>query len=163
MARRPAITSVSLFAPDGERYTMTQQRRPEQSFGRRYVVVFPDAMSRLSADPKGFPALRVLIWAWGGLSFEVWRSIRQVEVAAQLGVSQSTVTAGLKRLLELGFVERRGAGPRQEWLLTEAGGWRGTAARYQMRRRERSAGLKVVKGGRDDERCNEGASPEESA
>lgn len=94
-------------------------------------ALMPLAMDR-SAPSASFP---VLTWCFAHLSHETWRSIRQEDIADVLGVSRPSVSQALAKLLEKGLVERKGAGPRQEWRLTPAASWRGTAGAYQKRLR----------------------------
>jgi DNA-binding transcriptional ArsR family regulator len=127
---------ASLTDATGNRWMMTAERRPEASYGRRFMVIFPEALRALyqDADAPGC-AGRLLFWCFDNLSFEQWRTLRQVEVASAMGLAQTSISAGLRYLTERGLIEKRGAGPRQEWRVTTEGGWRGTAGQYQKARR----------------------------
>lgn len=111
------------------------------------MTLFAGALMPLAKDrdaPGG--TMPVLTWCWENLSHEGWRQLRQVGIAEEMGLSQATVAAALAKLLEHGLIERRGAGPRQEWRLTPEASWKGTAGQYQRRRRLDQRGLKVIEG-----------------
>lgn len=129
---------------------MTSEIPPAARFDRSYVVVFADEATALAMDREApGDASRVFLWALGGgLSFQQWRTISQVAVGRALGCSHSNVSRCLAHLLHRGLLERVGAGPRQQWRLTEAGGWRGKAGQYHRAKRERFA---VIEGGQQDE------------
>lgn len=117
---------------------MTHQRVPNSQYGVRFMTVFPEVLAAIARD-RSAPgdALRVLMWCWDKLSHQQWRALRQVEVGGELGISQSSVAASLKFLLEHEMVERRGAGPRQEWRLSPEGSWVGYAGEWHKAKRTR--------------------------
>lgn len=117
---------------------MTQERQPGSSFGRPFMVVFKDVAGSLARDQEApGDALRVLFWAMGGaLHHEQWRALRQTEVGGELGISGASVSRSLAYLLGRGLLERRGAGPRQEWRISPEGSWIGTPGQWHKRRRE---------------------------
>lgn len=138
MARKPPAILTRLTTETGEVYRMTQERQPGSSFGRAFMVVFKDVAASLARDQDApGDALRVLFWGMGGaLHHEQWRALRQAEVGGELGISGATVSRCLSYLLGVGLVERRGAGPRQEWRLSPEGSWVGAPGGWHKRRRE---------------------------
>lgn len=150
MARGPEHRRkiVKLTSVEGATFTMTEELKASGSFGRSFIVVFADAAMKLATDASApGDASRVFLWALsGGLSHQQWRTISQVEVGKVLGVSNGTVSKCLAYLRDAGMIERVGAGPRQQWRLTEGGSWRGTTGQYHRRKRETFA---VIEGGRD--------------
>lgn len=142
-------TTSMLIGPDGDRWVRTDETAPAGSYGKPFMTVFAQALMPLAKDrdaPGG--TMPVLVWAWENLSHETWRHLRQAGIAEELGLSPASVSAALGKLLEHRMLERRGAGPRQEWRLTPEASWRGTAGAYQKRRRMESRGLTVVDGDR---------------
>jgi hypothetical protein len=101
------------------------------------MVVFPKVLAVIARDRAATGGTyRVLLWAWENLSYDQWRQVNQREIATDLSQSVGSVGDGFRYLRERELIERRGAGPRQEWRLTTEGGWMGTAGAYQKRRRE---------------------------
>lgn len=102
------------------------------------MQLFPDAAETLAADDTGTPSMaRVYLWSVRNLSFDRWTMLSQREVGQRMHLSQATIGRALADLAVRGFLDRRGAGPRQEWKLTPKGAWMGTAASYQKELRAR--------------------------
>ena len=158
-------TTATLTDPSGKRFVMRyEQPRQTGNFGERFMYIFPEQLTALARRPGLHnDAMRVLVFAWDRLDFENFKQISQAAWARELGqMSQSTVGRCMGQLLELGHLERRGAGPRQEWRLNPVAAWRGSANRFHAVCRERGleerrlpkrAGeveLGVIDGGGDD-------------
>lgn len=103
---------------------------------------------QLARDRTASPScLAVFTWALARLNFKTFEMINQADIGLDLGLSQATIGRALRDLMERGFLERQGAGPRQTWRITPKGAWFGTAAAYQKDKRDRGsnpAGLKLV-------------------
>lgn len=137
-----------LTDPSGKTWHMVSEAETVKTYGRQFVVFFPETMMELARDRSTSSAcFPVLTWAMQALSFERWMMLSQATVGEELGFGQSSIGRALSELEARGFLERRGSGPRQEWRLTPKGAWKGTAAAYQKERRKRGenpVGLKVV-------------------
>ena len=143
----PGRTISTLVGPDGGKWVRTDETIPAGSYGRPFMTVFAESLLPLAKDRQAPGAsMAVLVWCWANLSHETWRQVRQAGIADELGVSQASVGAALAALLRHGQLERRGAGPRQEWRLTPEASWRGTVGQYHRRRRADARGLKVIEG-----------------
>jgi hypothetical protein len=131
---------------------MATETRVEATYGRQFVVVFPDSMLEIARDRTASSAcMPVLAWGLANMGFERWTMLAQERVGDELGFGQATVGKALRDLLERGFLERRGSGPRQEWRLTPKAAWMGTASSYQKARRTRLAVVPAVAGPANDE------------
>lgn len=149
MGRRPPREVKTLVDETGSFYRMTTERRPEASYGRPFMTIFPEALLQLADVKKPRAVLPVLVWCWKFLDHRNFRVIRQADIAAQIGTSVASVSEALAHLLQAGQIERTGSGPRQAWRLTTESSWKGTAGSYQQARREsaKAGPFRVIEGG----------------
>lgn len=138
---RDGKTKATLTTATGDTWTLHTERAKGSTYGRQFMIIFQDNIAALAAD-KDAPAtmFKALLWCLSSLSHREWRTIRQQEAADTMGLSMATVSRGLQELLKRKIVERRGAGPRQEWRLTTEGSFVGTAGQYHAARRLEQAG-----------------------
>ena len=133
-----ARSRIVLAAPNGELWQGMTEHRKSESFGRQFMVVFPDVLAQVASDrtaPNNTVA--VLVMLWSRLSPDRWGLISQREVAEAMGVSDASVSRAMSALVAHGLIEKRGAGPRTEWRLVPEAGWKGGAGAYQKAIRER--------------------------
>lgn len=136
----------TLTGPHGEKFAMRLEQPARQTFGRQFMVVFPEILQGIARDPAApSQTLGVLSLLWTRLSAERWGLIRQAELAEEMGVSQPTVSNAMKYLVGKGLLQKRGSTVRQEWLLAPEAGWKGTPGAYHKAREIQAKGeAKVV-------------------
>lgn len=128
---------------------MATERRPEASYGRPFMTIFPDALLELADVKRPRAVLPVLLWCWKFLDHRNFKVIRQADIAVQIGTSGASVSEALAHLVQAGQIERTGSGPRQAWRLTTETSWKGTAGSYQQARRDsaKAGPFRVIEGG----------------
>jgi len=114
-----------LLTRDGEVVDVEERRRPAESFGGRFMILFHDAVKQAVKEFRSGSTLRVLLALTDVLDWRAWRLIDQVKLAGDLGLDRAQVTRALLLLLERGYVQRRGSRSRSEWRLCQKLGWRG--------------------------------------
>jgi DNA-binding transcriptional regulator YhcF (GntR family) len=119
----------------GVRYTVRHKRAPDQTFGRRFVVIFDDTAHDLAASISAYAA-KVMISLPKRLDWRTWRRLPQADLAAHLSISKSRVCRALRELEEHGVIESRGKGAAVEWRISRVIGFRGRAAQYHSDARE---------------------------
>ncbi len=122
-----------------------QEKRPRQRFDDTFTYLFSRGASKLAvADMKSrdWQLMFRLVGVPGErLDFQVFRDVDQYKMADNVGCSQATISRALKRLCELGVVERenRGGGGRaSRYRLSPEFFWRGTAGQYHAARGKRT-------------------------
>lgn len=135
------FVATSMITQSGEIYKMTWQKPRTCTYGRQFMIIFPDVLYAIAID-AGAPqqSLKVLIWCWARLGFERFTQIRQVQAGVELSLSASTISNCLRYLRARNLIERRGLGCRQEWRLSPEAAWKGTAFSYQRACRDRKNG-----------------------
>lgn len=135
-----------LMGPGGETYAMRLEQPARQTFGRQFMVVFPEILAGIARDPAApSQTLGVLTLLWGRLSAERWGQVRQADIAEEMSTSRATVSTAMNYLVERGLLQKRGATVRQEWLLAPEAGWKGTPGAYHKAREIQAKGeAKVV-------------------
>jgi hypothetical protein len=119
-------------------HMIEEQRYNNPTYGRQFVVMFPDAMMDLAVDRKASSAaIPVLLWMTKNIGHERFKMLTQPAVGEALGFAPTTIGKALADLLDRGYVEKRGGGPRQEWRVSLKSSWMGTAAAYQKAKRTR--------------------------
>jgi len=110
-----------------------------------WCVMSVPALEFIASQVRSSTALRLLLILPSRLDWRDWRQLNQSELASTIHSYQANVSRGLKELLALGMLERRGAGPRQEWRLTQTLGWRGNVASFaaeaERRKKTKAASL----------------------
>lgn len=135
-----------LTGSNGETYAMRLEQPARQTFGRQFMVVFPEILQGIARDPAApSQALGVLTLLWTRLSAERWSLIRQADIAEEMGTSRATVSTAMTYLVSKGLLQKRGATVRQEWLLAPEAGWKGTPGAFHKARDVQAKGeAKIV-------------------
>jgi hypothetical protein len=140
MAKLPGTVKVlSLVTEHGEIVDFEERRRPSESFGGRFMILFHDAVKQAVREFRSGPTLRVLLELTNVLDWRAWRRIDQSALAADLELDRAQVTRALLLLLEKGYVQRRGLRSQYEWRLCQKLGWRGDVKSFHAH----AAGLKA--------------------
>lgn len=141
---------IEVHHEDGgvDRWRIDRQRRASQAYGRRWSIAFCD-MARLVAAARITPAASACLWwALGSLEARAFVRVRQLQVAAELGLHPSAVSRGFRDLNQIGLIQREGDAMR----LSLALGWQGTAVAYQRERRKRAGEIEAVRAALDARR-----------
>jgi DNA-binding transcriptional ArsR family regulator len=135
-----------LTDPDGRSFALTEQKQSRATFGRRFFVVFDEALEDVVKRFKGGPEVRTFLMCALRLSWTDFRLLPREKLASELEISGASVSHALKALCEAGYIERQGAGPVTQWRLSLKFGWRGSVPAYQRAKREGEA-RRVAEGG----------------
>lgn len=130
---------VALVTDDGELHRVQQSRQPGTTYGARFMLVFDEARQEIVTKAKTFATLKVWMILPDHLDWVTWRRLDQRKLAKKLEIGVASVNRALTELLELGAVEKQGAGPVTEWRLSLDWGWRGSADQYHAARKARTA------------------------
>jgi hypothetical protein len=137
----PNVRAIRWTKPDGEQLDFTETRKPKDTYGRAFTVMFHGEFPALVAQVKSKAALRLLS-CLGAYIGPKWGRLNQQKVADDLNVTQSIVNEGLHELLALKVIAKRGAGPTTQWKLITRYFFRGTPSAYRAeQRREIELGL----------------------
>ena len=120
--RLPGATDREATPPD--------RLDPSRHYPWNFVIMSTPAIRSLARRIRTATALRLFLVLPSILDWQEWRQLRQADLAEELEIAQPHISTALKELLELGILERRGSGPRQEWRLSLDTGWRGNVAEY---------------------------------
>lgn len=128
---RRLLIPTLLQAADGSAWRVHQrmEREGTSTFGRRFVIIFRDAVEIL-ASIRHPTAQRLSHLLPHMLEPSNWRRLDQRVLAAELGVSQPSISQGLTVLINAGIVEREGRGPGTRYRISPRVAWRGTAGAY---------------------------------
>jgi transcription initiation factor IIE alpha subunit len=96
------------------------------------MVLFQDSVRQAVRQFRSGPTLRVLLVLPTMLDWRAWRLLDQQALADELCIDRSDVCRCLRKLIEAGYIERRGKTPRHEWRLLPKMGWRGSVASYHQ-------------------------------
>ncbi len=140
MAKFPETVRVlSLVTEHGQVVDVEERRRPYESFGGRFMILFHGAVNQAVKEFRSGPTLRVLLALTAVLDWRAWRLVDQAELAGELDLHRSQVTTAMLILLEKGYVQRRGSRNRAEWRLCQKLGWRGDVKSFHAH----AAGVKA--------------------
>ena len=131
---------VALVSADGTRHQVVQERHPSRSYGAQFVILFTDAMEAAARSITSAVTLRVLMLLPKHLSFTDFKHLPTTELAAGADTDQPNVSRAMRRLHQLGIVERLGTGPRTAWRMSSDWGWNGTADQWRAMRAGRLKG-----------------------
>jgi len=95
-----------------------------------FCTMSTPAIRALARRIRTATALRLFLTLPDILDWHEWRHLNQIQLGEELGTAQSNISAALKQLLEIGVLQRKGSGPRQEWRLSLDLGWRGNVADF---------------------------------
>ena len=124
---------------------MRLEQPARQTFGRQFMVVFPEILRGIACDPAApSQTLGVLTCLWGRLSAEHWKLIRQAEIAQEMSTSRATVSTAMNYLVSKGLLQKRGATARVEWLLAPEAGWKGTPGAFHKARDVQAKGAAKI-------------------
>ncbi len=128
-----AVRSGVINFSDGTRVRVEECPQPAESFGRgQFMVLFQDAVNQAVREFRSGPTLRVLLALPQILDWRAWRRLSQESLASDLSLDRADVTRALLKLLEAGYIERRGKRGQYEWRLLPKLGWRGTVRQYHQ-------------------------------
>lgn len=125
MPAEPAIIHRLAPRPDARAETSTEPRYPWS-----FCIMSTPAIRALARRIRTATALRLFLTLPDILDWKEWRMLNQAELGAELEIAQSHISTALRELLDVGVLERKGKGPRQEWRLTLDTGWRGNVAQF---------------------------------
>ena len=136
----PTAKIVGLVTEGGERIAVSEARPPGRSYGRLFHTTFTHETAALAKKIESGSTLRVLLILPEHLNYTTFKRLDQTKLAAELHMAQSSISAAMAQLLQLGVVERQGKGPVTEWRLTTDFGWKGDVAGFHAfnRKKERS-------------------------
>lgn len=130
--QRAAKVAVLTFA-DGSKVAVREDAPPAESFGRgQFMILFQDAVNQAVLEFRSGPTLRVLLALPKLLDWRAWRRLEQQALADLLEIDRADVTRALLKLLEAGYIERRGKRSQYEWRLLPKLGWRGSVKQYHQ-------------------------------
>jgi hypothetical protein len=131
--KRRSTRLAVVTCDDGQRFAAIIDAPPAESFGRgQFMVLFQDSVQQAVREFRSGPTLRVLLALPAMLDWRAWRRLEQQALADDLVIDRADVTRALLKLLEAGYVQRRGKRGQYEWRLLPKLGWRGTVRQYHQ-------------------------------
>jgi hypothetical protein len=124
----------------GAQFAATIADPASVTFGRgQFMVLFQDSVDEAIHRFRSGSTLRVLLALPKLLDWRAWRRVDQQALADDLAIDRAQVTRALLKLLEAGYIQRRGKRGQYDWRLLPKLGWRGTASQYHQSVRQHAA------------------------
>ena len=133
---------AELVTSDGEVHAVVQERWAGKTYGKHFMIVFTDELSRVAKSIKQGLTIRVLYVLPDHLNYTDFRPLPVRIVAETLDSSPGSISKAMSQLLALGVVERDGKGPMTRWRLSSDYGWNGSADAYHAFRAGKLRGKK---------------------
>ena len=116
-----------------DRFAVQHIRRAGTAYGRRWTIVFDEALEQAARHAQSGPECKVIMWAMRALDPVEFTRQRQGDIALAIGLHVSSVSRALAAWRRRGWIQVRG----DEMRLSLFVGWRGTASHYQRERKRR--------------------------
>ena len=128
-----------IVTADGVASAVVSERTPARSYGMQFHTAFTEEQAKIAKTVKNGSTLRLFLVLPEHLDYVLFRRLDQRKLAADLDMTQPSISRALAELLAIGVVERQGSGPVVEWRLSPTFGWRGTVDQFHAEKRRRAA------------------------
>ena len=156
-SKRPDVVDATTGEVLEHGFTAVLFPKTRSPFGTRFLTMAQDAISTLAKQRKdlGEEGFAVFLAMVGQMSYENHILVPQAELAKELGMQRPNVSRAIRKLLDLGVIEK---GPKvgrvHSYKLSSSYGWKGSARNHvialdqERKRRMAAAGISgVIDGG----------------